>query len=281
MGRYALTETEYEILFDSETGITYPHKGGYRTKTIISGNIREVMIYPVWDRSQDAGRAKKQVSQKHAEAVRRIHQRNKQKQLERLINTNFKPDDILLTLTNENNSLSEEDAAKQIRNYLRRVKRKREKQGLEELKYIYTTEVTHGEKGTRYHHHLIMNKGLTGDELQGMWKHGITNARRAKDMPEGLSGWANYMSKQKATQEKAMKHGWACSLNLKQPTVTVADKKVSMHQAMQIAEDMELYGSAILQRINPDYDLLEAPRVKWSDMVAGVYITARLKRRTL
>lgn len=157
---------EYAALFNEDGNQTAAHDGGYRVKTITSGDVMEIEVYPYWHKSKDAGTARKQ-SEKHKEAVQKVHRKNRVRQFQRLINTNFGSGDLLITLTYQldKQPKTEEEAVKCCRNFLRRLKRKREKAGLPETKYVYITEVTHGALGTRYHHHLIVSGGISMDEV--------------------------------------------------------------------------------------------------------------------
>lgn len=88
--------------------------------------------------------------------------------MRRIILTNFKRDDIYLTLTYADEPESYWVAKSKISKFLRAMRRKYRKAG-KELKYIYTTE----SRGKRIHHHLLLNyeDGLCTSELvQECWK---------------------------------------------------------------------------------------------------------------
>ena len=121
-------------------------------------------------------------------------------------------------------------------NYLRRMRALRARLGLPELKSAYTTEVTHGERGTRYHHHLIVNGGISREAAEGLWRAGNVNSRAARPDGYGLSAWAHHMSKSREVQQKAGAHGFACSRNLKKPLITHADRKLSVKGVQRLAE---------------------------------------------
>ena len=159
-----------EALFTENAGTVTHHDGRYRMKEITAGPIKEIEIYPNINRYQAGARIRwmsEKQREKHKEAVRAVYCRRSRKQLERIINANFGKGDILLTLTymQEQQPLDDEAAEKNVRNYLRRVRRERKRLQLDELKYAYTTEVTHGIQGVRYHHHLIINGGMSRDEV--------------------------------------------------------------------------------------------------------------------
>ena len=274
----------YQALFMANPGpegILHEGVHGYRVKRIQAGDTLEIEAFPIWNTAATAGEARRQ-SEKHREAVKAVNLRNTQKNLRRLMNANFGEGDILLTLTyrKDQQPESEQQAQRDIRNYLRRLRSRRGKMGLPELKYIYITETTHGESGTRYHHHLIVNGGISRDEIEKIWQKGIANSRGAQPDDFALSGWAHYMSKQKTNQEKAYTRGYAHSKNLKQPKVTYADHKLSRRGMQQISQDMKTRGTEILEKLYPGYKMAEAPQVRVSAYVPGGYLLARMIRRT-
>lgn len=276
------TAERYQALFTeqqgsgraAETGVS-----GYRVKTIKAGSTLEVEGYAIWDTRKMGTRAR-QETEKHRDQVQAINRRNSQKKLRRLINENFGAGDLLVTLTYDmyQQPQSDEEAQRSVRNFLIRLRNRRRKLGLDELKYVYTTEVTHGALGARYHHHLIINGGISRPVVENLWKSGLINTRIARPDAFGLSGWAHYMSKQKETQEKASRRGWTCSRNLRQPKVTVSDHKLSRRRMRLIAEDMQQNGRQILESVYPGYKLAELPQIRWSPYVDGVYLSARMIR---
>lgn len=277
------TAEQYAALFTAPEGTAAAAREGvhgYRVKRILAGDTLEIEGYAIWNTAKTAAAARA-ATEKHREAVRAVRIRDRQKHLRRLINANFGSGDILLTLTYGRDAQPQdaEQAGRDVRAFLRRLRRLREKMGLEPLKYVYTTECTHGLLGTRYHHHLIVNGGMDRDAIESLWRGGYCNSRIARADGTGLAGWAHYMTKQKATQEKAAKRGFACSRNLKKPTITRADHKLSVARMVKMAEDMEKNGAEILEALYPGYTLVERPEIRWSRYVTGVYLTARLVRR--
>ena len=269
-----------------------------RTRTVKHGPMLDVSCFPVWD-TQTARRAKSEAKREaHKRAQTALNRRNAKKKLIRLVNANFGEEDLILCCEYAQGKQPQDDeqAAKDVRNYLERIKYLRKKLGLPELRYIYITEVTVSEKyGVRYHHHVIMSGGISRDEAEACWirKHGgRCNAKRAQPGEKHLSGFACYLTTDKRSrtmekdgknpQEKAMRRGWVSSKNLFDPEkhATEADKKISIRKAQRIAETMEDFGRAkeILERLYPEHELIEveARRSRWT---AGVYIYAQMRRR--
>ncbi len=267
-----------------------------RTRAEYAGPMLTIDAYPVWDtRTARAAKSEAQ-KEKHREALRRQNQRNARRRLEALVNTNFGAGDLILTheYGHGKQPQTDEEAARDIRNYIARVKYRRDRMGLPPVKYIYITERTESRQyGVRYHHHIIMSGGIDRDTAERLWtkKHGgISNARNAQPTKMHLTGFSRYlvMDKRNRTmetdgknpQEKAMRRGWNSSKNLTQPKERESDKKISVRKAGRIAEAMSSFDAAkeILEKCYPGYELLEAS-AKTSRWTVGVYIRAKMCRK--
>lgn len=288
------------VLFDTSVGGRLD--GGWRagvlhqrTKTIKAGPMVYVECFPVWD-TATAQRARSEAKKEaHRKAQARLNQRNARKKLDRLVNANFGSGDLIITCTYGHGKQPQDDdrAAKDIRNYIKRIQYMRRKRGLPEMRYIYVTEVTVSEQyGVRYHHHIIMSGGIGRDEAEACWgkKHGgICNAKKCQPTDRHLTGFSRYltMDKRERTMEAdgknpqtKMRRGWVPSKNLVDPVQSVADKKISIRKAGRIAETVEDFARAkeIFAKLYPDCELLEvsAKRSQWA---AGVYVYAELRKK--
>ena len=212
------------------------------------------------------------------------------------MNTNFGEGDFLMTNTYPDEEQPEDydRAYRDIRNFLEAVRRLRRRRGLSELKYIYSTEITESaERGERYHHHVVLSgDGLTREEVEKIWRDrtkGRCNTKRAQPDKKHLSGWANYITigkrersiekDGKNPQRKASRRRWNASRNLRQPAETVADKKISVRKAGQIAEATLENAREIFATLYPDCEL-RAVTVRRSRWAAGVYVYAQLRKRS-
>ena len=128
----------------------------YRETRFECGDYLDVALYPVYTKS--LVRAKK--AKPTSETQQRLNDTLAENKLIRIANANFTEEDIKLDLTyiEDYHPESDEEAARQLSIFLRRVKRYRESNGLEPLKYISVTEK--GKRKGRFHHHLIMNGGI-------------------------------------------------------------------------------------------------------------------------
>lgn len=275
-----------------------------RVKSVKHGPMLDVECYPVWDTTLALMARREAQKEAHRRAQERLNKENAKKRLIRLVNANFDSTSLIVCCEYPLDAQPKDDkeAARDIRNYIKRIKYARAKMGLPEIRYIYITEVTVSEAfGVRYHHHVIMSGGIGRDAAEDKWlsKHGgRCNAKRAQPGEKHLAGFACYLTEDKRErtmeadgknpQEKAMKRGWVPSKNLVDPekAATIADKKISIRKAQKIAETMGDAGNAreIFAKLWPDYELVISNgrpeiTVRKSRWTAGVYIQAQLRRK--
>lgn len=250
---------------------------GYRTRTIKAGTRLEAEVYPIFGRSQEQT-ARKEKQNMTAERQRQLNTKRAKRRLVLLMENNFRYDeDIHVTLTYR----SEPDlkrCRKDVRNFLNRVKRLREKRGLAELKYIYA--IGH-DRDQRIHVHCVMNGGIERDELEKIWQKGYANTIRLQKQGGGLQGMANYLYRQnekaKDRGERAGVHMWSGSRNLKKPREHVSDSKMSNRKVKLIAQNFRAMAREIMERTYPGYTL-EDGQVYLSDVVDGVYIRCVMRK---
>ena len=216
-------------------------------KIYCSDTYMEVDIYPYYTDIEKKGRRSKKKKESEPKQ-KNLNDKNAKRFLIQKIHTNFKENDLYITLTYTNISLPKtiQEAEKNISNYIRRLKRARKKQNLEELKYIAVTE--HNEdknsgKLKRIHHHLIINGGLSRDEVEELWRQkkkkgekqgkkiGYVNANRIQeDENTGLTALAKYLIKDPKGKKR-----WTCSKNLINPTSRTNDYKYTRKKIISLA----------------------------------------------
>ena len=286
---------EYEGLFDAipscgpadflaeywKSTVTETRIGsmGYRTRTIKAGTRLEAEVYPIYGRSQEQNARKAKLNMTR-ERQQQLNTRRSKRQLVLLMENNFSYDrDVHVTLTYAGEEPDLRRCRKDIRNFLTRVKRRREKRGLEELKYIYA--VGH-DRDQRIHVHMVMNGGIGRDELEKMWGKGYANTIRLQQQGGGLQGMANYLYRQneKARDmgERAGVHMWSGSRNLKKPKEHVSDTKISNRKVKLIAQHFNTTAYEIMERVYPGYSL-EYCNVNYSDILDGVYIRCVMRKK--
>ncbi len=255
---------------------SYGKRYKYVLKTIISGSVLESEIYPVYEKSKDIPRRDKEKDSKESQA--NLNEKNAIKQFIRITNTNFGKDDLLLTATYEDKYLpTQKQAKKDVTNYIRRIKRYREKNNLPELKYVYVIEYVdeeeqHKSKKIRVHHHIIINK-MDRNIAENLWGKGRVEARRLQPDESGLEGIARYMMKQPKGSKR-----WYGSRNLKKPKVYRSVTRLTKNKTELMAKAPEklpgmfenLYkGKYRFQNCSPYY----------SDIVGGFYLYCQMRRR--
>lgn len=294
---------KYEILYDLPKG-EYGEKevGGIRTRTIRAGDSLEVESFPIVRVDQAARReAQRRRTTKYQEAV---NLRNAKKRLRRLAEKNFHAGDIVLHPTyaygiverdfcnledvrrgmqESGIPMDEDEARKNIKNYIARIRRLIKRRGGDpkEFKYIYVLESTKEPRDedinalpAHYHYHMIISSLgiLTAEDLQALWPYGYTKAEPLDFRFNGLEGLCAYICKQKKFRRR-----WAHSKNLEEPEIRDSDRRVSKRRAAQIAADVQGNAKEIFEKIYKGYRL-ESCEVRYSDFVAGAYIYARLRR---
>lgn len=245
---------------------------GYRTKTIRAGEQIEVMGYPIWSTAPtmpDGSPVKKS-----AEAIARANAENARKHFERKMNTNFCDRDYRIDLTYADDYLPDaEQAKKDVGNYLRRVNYALKKAGMPKSKFMGVSEgKREGSRQKRVHHHIVISCGLSRDELESIWKKGRVRTDHLQADRFGYTALARYLMKEPEGGKR-----YFCSRNLKEPTVTISDTKLSIRKAERIAQAVEESAPAIFQQMYKGCEFLDC-QVKRSDFVAGVYISVRLRK---
>lgn len=242
----------------------------YATKTIRSGNQLEVEIYPEFTKKKAVtkdGRFKK-----HKDIQNNLNDKNARKTLVRLINTNFAKGDFYITLTYDDKYLPGDmkEAQNNMKNYLRRINRLRKKKGLENCKYIYVTECRNGKNGIRCHHHLIIEGGLSMDELESSWTKGRRNNVRRYDpsVEDGGTGLANYLVKDPSGSKR-----WVSSKNLKKPIIRKNHQTFSKRKVKKMVEDTASISKIMTDKYKAEFKDVE---VKYNRFNNKWYLYVRM-----
>ena len=240
----------------------------YREKRYYCGEYLDVYIFPTFEtgRRSSGGRRKRKPS---SAAQKKLNQRHREEKLARLLHTNFTPEDLEIHLTYTVQPESDEEAARHLRNYIRRIQRLRKKRGLPPLKYIVVTE--RGKKGGRIHHHITVNGGIDRDELESLWGLGYANSRRLQFTENGLAGLAHYITKSPVGYK-----AWNASKNLVDPEPKTRDGHISARQARELARDTT--DNREFEKLYPGYFLADAGGFH-NDVNGGVYLAARYYRQ--
>ena len=235
------------------------------------GDYLDVDIYPVHAKTLNRRKKAKPTS----ETQQKLNDARAEKKLVRIANANFKTGDIKVTLTydKEHHPESDEEAARQLSTFLRRVKRYRASKGLDELKYIVTTEK--GKMKGRIHHHLIMNRGLDQQEIYDFWnRQGFTEVAALIFDENGIQTLVDYMLKQ--AREFEGKKKYSRSRNLIVPQPKKRDNRFSKKQLRELARDTT--NRAEYEKLYEGYFLSQA-EVVCSEEGGDIYIYARFYKK--
>ena len=251
-------------------GSTYSGRWFARETVYHTGDRIEGDLYPVFQRPGQRRKKSRPTSAIQA----RLNERNAARKLTRLIHENFSESDLTLHLTYRPGELPEDEEAakKDVRNFLRRMKRKYRAAGIE-MKYIYVTE--RGTKSGRVHHHLILTGGVDRDELEKLWGKGYANSKRLQLEDEGAAPLAKYVTKDRWTYRR-----WTGSRNLVQPEPVQLDGAITQDELEEAAEAVEEgRGEAWLEKRYPGYRcvMIEAER---NLVNRGTYIRYEMRRIT-
>lgn len=248
----------------------------YCTKTEKAGDTLVLTVYPILGRSD---RAKAEAARKAMSRERqtRYNRERARRRLALLMDANFGKNDLHVTLTYRGTPPDYEQARKDVRNYLRAVKRMREKAGLPEMKYIYVLEEEGGDgEKRRIHVHLMMTGGISREALEEKWGRGYANCDRLQpEEGNGLMELARYFTK---LEQEKHRRAWSASKNLRQPRTTVSRTRMSNARVRRLCQEIPGNAAEIMGKLYPAYKL-GAVEPYVSDWIPGVYLRIRLRRR--
>lgn len=199
----------------------------YYERRIRSGKVLEVFRYFSLRRpGAKIPRGENQKKSSHQQLIRNYV--NAKKNLTRLVNANFGPGDLYITLTYEAPQPSPDRAKQELAKYIRRLREYGKKNGIT-IKWIAVTEYR---EGSRPHHHMIIS-GIGGDMARLMWQTEPDPKRRGKRRrwaghgraPNDTldrSGDYEFLARYIGKEDKPGEHRWTASRNLKKPEVEPA-----------------------------------------------------------
>lgn len=240
----------------------------YREKYFKCGDYLEVSLYPVYKISGTRRKKAKATS----ECQKKVNQKQAEMKIIRKANANFTKDDYRLDLTYRDgmNPVDDEEAAKHLRNFLRRVKTFRKRNNLSELKYISVTEK--GSRKKRYHHHLIISGGINPSELATIWGRGIVGCDPLQFDQNGIANLVMYMGKKPVASSKR----WNVSKNLIDPPAHQRDGRISKRDVLEISRDTT--DNRFIEKFFDGYYLGQAEKV-YNDVNGGTYLYLRFYRK--
>lgn len=258
-------------------------------KITVGENYMEVDIIPRTDNAEKATKGTRSRKQKVTRPAQvNLNDKNSKRYFTQIANGNFTKKDLHVSLTYSAKYLpkSVKEAEKEVTNFLRRVSYRRKKAGLEPLKYILVTEYKQDKDGKftkRVHHHIIMNGGLSRDEIEEAWSKGrgrkkerigFANTDRLQPDENGLQALTEYL-----TKDPQGKKRWSSSRNLKRPFKRSNDHKYSRRKIEAAAFSNDL-GFEFFQKQYQNFYITEI-KAKHHELTGWhIYLRMWKKERT-
>lgn len=263
-----------------------------REKKIDCNDYREVDIIPRTEEAEKAVKGERRKRQKVTEPKQQeLNDKNAKRYLVQLGNGNFGVGDLHVCCTYAVMPETEKEAERTVGNYLRRIAYRRTKLGLPPLKYILVTEYGMKDSGEiiRIHHHIIMNGGLSRDEVEMMWtserinwrkydadpkysrqsvtKLGWVNADRIQVDKNGIEALCMYLVKCPKKKKR-----WSSSRNLIRPErLPDADHKYSRKKVAELAKSAD-QGKIFFEKQFPAYTISEVKAEYYEDTGWHIYL---------
>ena len=248
----------------------------YETKTITSGPLREMEMYPLFSKKDVPEEFRVKGTTK---SRKNLNNKNAVKYFIRKANTNFGKGDYYVTLnyTDKNRPKTYEEAKKHVMAYIKKLNyeflkqqlkaegkkltSKIKKKNYKKIKYMYVIEISKEGKG-KYHVHMILSSELSMDQVESCWKYSRrNNIRRIDPDDRHVTDLAEYLSKDPNGKKR-----WGCSKGLKEPVITTS-KKVSKRKIYNMDSNRNIIEEE-MEKINPGYKLIEfeITKNKWTNM---------------
>lgn len=271
-----------------------------REKKVDCQDYREVDIIPRTEYADRVVKGKRGKKKKVTEPKQHdLNDKNARRYLVQLGNGNFGHGDLHVSCTYDDAHLPDdpEEAERIVTNYLKRISYRRKKLGLEPLRYILVTEYAYDSTGamiTRIHHHIIMNGGLSRDDVEMMWTGQRINWRKAQDMEYRKTiiqyGWCNADRIQPGkngiealckyvTKHPNGKKRWSSSRNLVRPVAhPPADSKYTKRQVERLAKSND-QGREFFEKKFPGYDIVEIRPEYYEETGWHIYLKMWKKKK--
>ena len=169
----------------------------------------------------------------------------------RTINENFGPRDLWCTFTYRRGCepLDYDEALNNMRNYIRRIQRRRKRMGLPPTRYVGVIEWQEDEeKGIRCHHHVFFDGAMPMEEVEELWGLGDRNELRKLDYDENaLNGVGFYTTKAPRGRKK-----WISSVGLRKAAEKKSYTKFSAAAVGRMAKDRDAIRTAMEKKF-PGY----------------------------
>jgi hypothetical protein len=277
----------YEAIYDKDTredfldAINHPSVKTYRNKAQFCGDILESDVCATWNAKSQASAAKAAMREQSPETIENRNNRNAERRITQLLNTNFRTGDYAMYLTFRSEPKNWDEAHKALEWYIKAL-RKAYKAAGKELFYLYVYECANKDGETvRQHFHIFINGDIERDFAEDLWrkKYGKANGTRLEQDEYGLTGFGCYVLK--APRGVKNLRRWAGSQNLKEPDVKKSTRlpsgqRLSKKLMMDILSGKKDV-KEVFERAYKGYIFVDA-RTKYSQYASGVYLYVRMRK---
>ena len=215
------------------------------------------------------GRPRKRKENASRPVQKNLNYRNAQKWFRLSAVANFNEGDYTaeFTFAPEFKPKSVEECEKEIKNFIKRINRARNKKNLPKMKYLGVIE---GKTSDNLHFHMILDNLLNRDEIDDLWTKGrgknkksigFTHINKIKSQhgQDGVIIKANYLTKEFKLENQKGKRKWFSSRNLKKPVIERSQNwKYTDSKIARLLENDELEQQ--LEKDNAGWELIEFPR---------------------
>jgi len=189
-------------------------------RTREAGLLVEQVQYPHVSRS-DPDRVRREKRKKTSEIMQRHNDRSSTKKMELMLAANYKPGDIIGTVTYDDAHLPRDrkEAELRFRYFRQKIKRAYARKNVDPV-IFWSTEHVHGEG--RWHHHFIIT--ATGDDYESLrdaWIYGQVEDYKPLrvDAEKNYTTLAHYYTKER--RERLGLRSWSYTRNAAKPLETV------------------------------------------------------------
>lgn len=230
-------------------------------------NLIDLQLYPEYKRPIKTSRKRRYKKTNETQKV--LNLKNSERNIIREANSTFTTKDIRLDLTYDNEHLPEsvEDAEREMKNYIRRLKTVAKNYGIEKFQYVWVTE--NGSGNGRLHHHMILKGGIPLDVLADKWGRGYTTVKPLQFDETGIEALVKYMLKNPVSSGKVKYHS---SRNLNKPVKKTRSGRISHRKAESIATFTD---TSIIERLYPGYRIVDLSPF-YNDVNGGYYFEIKL-----
>ena len=239
----------------------------YKEKLMQAGDMIFGVVFPEYRK----GGKRRGRFQPTSEVQARNNERRAAEWHRLMVHANFVRNDYFTTLTYDDDSLPATKAVfdRDVRNFIRRIKRAYKAAGLE-LKY-YMEKVS-GD-GVRPHAHVYLSGGIDRNIIDGLWGRGYCNTRRLQFNECGVQDLATYSGMQHVGERTRRRgeHRYSGSRNLKKPVERTNLTRYSKAAVEEIADAGNPQG--IFAARYKGYWLAEFPQVYQNPVTHGWRMT--------